>query len=101
SAATARGRSTAGRGSRSGAVAGATDIGPGRRSGSDVVGQASVRADRPEAVGAVDRAVHTRLERHLGLVAAGRADHREVLACRPVVAALVAARAADVAHVVA
>ena len=52
----------------------------------------------PEAVGAVDGPVHAWLERDLGLVAAGRAEDREVLANRPV-AALVAPRAADVADV--
>src|SRR6185295_1308293 len=61
----------------------------------------SVRADRPEAVRAVDRAVHARLEGNLRLVAAGRADHREVLAGRAVVATLVAAGATDVAGVIA
>ena len=40
----------------------------------------SVRADLPEAVGAVDGLVHARLERHLRLVAARRADRGEVLA---------------------
>src|SRR6187549_1886580 len=61
----------------------------------------SVRADGPEAVRAVDRSVHARLERHLRLVATGRADHGEVLAVGAVVATLVAARAADVVGVVA
>src|SRR5262245_3227488 len=50
-----------------------------------------------EAVGAVDRLVAARLERHLGLAAAARAGRREHLAARPVVAAAVAARAAVVA----
>src|SRR3990172_8656908 len=57
-----------------------------------------LRADLPEAVGAVDRAVHPRLERDLGLVAALRAEDREVLAAG---AGFVAARAAEVAGVVA
>src|SRR4051794_25989601 len=61
----------------------------------------SVRPDRAEAVGAVDGAVHPRPERHLGLVPALRAHDREVLAVRPVVAALVASRPADVTNVVA
>ncbi len=56
--------------------------------------------DLAEAVGAVDRPVHARLERDLRCVSALRADHGEVLAGRPVVAALVAARAADLASVV-
>jgi hypothetical protein len=59
------------------------------------------RLDGPEAVGAVDRAVHSRLEGHLRLVAARRADDREVLARRAVVAALVATRPADLADVIA
>src|SRR5664279_3306254 len=53
----------------------------------------------PEAVRAVDRTVHPRLERDLGLIAAGRAEHGEVLTGRPL-AALVAARTADIAQVV-
>ena len=55
----------------------------------------SVRLDLAEAVGAVDRLVHPRLERHLRLVAARGADRREVLAGAAVVGPLVAARAAD------
>src|SRR3954451_17411956 len=61
----------------------------------------SVGLDGPEAIRAVDRAVHARLERDLRLVSAGRADDGEVLAVRPVVTALVAAWAADVADVIA
>ena len=64
-------------------------------------GRLSVGPDRPEAVRAIDRPIHPGLERHMRLVAAGRADDREVLAARAVIAALVAARAADVADVVA
>src|SRR4051794_36049545 len=60
-----------------------------------------VGLDRPEAVRAVDRAIHPRLERYLGLIAAGRAENREVLAHRTVVTALVSARPSDVADVVA
>ena len=60
----------------------------------------SVRADLPEAVRAIDRPIHPRLERNLCLVAAGRADDGEVLPDRPLVAALVAARPTDVADVV-
>ena len=52
----------------------------------------------PEAVGAIDRPVHPWLERDLGLIAARRAEDREVLAGRSL-AALVAARSADVAEV--
>ena len=59
----------------------------------------SVGADRPEAVGAVDRSVHPRSERDLRLVPARRTDHRKVLAIRPIDAPLVAARPADVADV--
>src|SRR5664279_327280 len=55
--------------------------------------------DVPEAVGAVDRLVLARLERHLGGVAALRADDREVLALWPVIAALIAAWPTDLAHV--
>src|SRR5439155_1192896 len=61
----------------------------------------SVGLDLAEAVRAVDRPVHPRLEWHLRLVAARRANDREIFARRPVVAALVAARAADLADVVA
>src|SRR5439155_7197325 len=61
----------------------------------------SARLDGPEAVGAVDRPIHPRLEGHLGLVPARRADHREVLAGRSILPALVAARPADVVEVVA
>src|SRR5215467_7350732 len=61
---------------------------------------ASVRVGGPEAIRAVDRAVHARLERHLRLAAAGSADHGEVLASGTVVAPLIAARATDAAHVV-
>src|SRR5947207_15769320 len=61
----------------------------------------SVRLDRPEADRAVDGPVHPRLERDLRLVPARRADDREVLSVRPVVAALVAARAPDLPDVIA
>src|SRR5206468_745335 len=61
----------------------------------------SVGADRPEAVGAVDRPVHARTERHLRLVAAGGADDREVLPVGTIDASLVAAWPADVTDVVA
>src|SRR4051812_32717507 len=61
----------------------------------------SVRPDRAEAVGAVDGAVHPRPERHLGLVPALRAHDPEGVAVRPVVAALVASRPADVANILA
>src|SRR5688572_27385045 len=57
--------------------------------------------DVSEAVGAVDRPVHARLERHLRGVAALRTDDREILAHRPVIAALIAARSADLAHAIA
>jgi len=62
---------------------------------------ASVGLDLPEAIGAVDGAIHARLERDLRLVAAGRADHGEVLTGNVLVAALVAARPTDVADVIA
>jgi len=55
-----------------------------------------LRADLPEAVRAVDRAVHPRLERHLGLVTALRAEDREVLATG---AGLVATRPTQVAGI--
>src|SRR5512133_2935826 len=54
----------------------------------------SVGMGLPEAVGAVDRSVHARPERHLGLVAALGAQHREVLARRA--RALVAAGSTEV-----
>ena len=60
----------------------------------------SVGADGPEAVGAVDRSVHPRPERHLRLVSARRTDDREVLPVGPLDAPLVPTRATDVAHVV-
>jgi hypothetical protein len=63
-------------------------------------GGRSVRLDLAEAVRAVDRPVHARLERHLRLVAARRADDGEVLAGGAVVAALVTTRSADLADVV-
>jgi hypothetical protein len=52
----------------------------------------------PEAVGAIDRPVHPWLERDLGLIAARRAEDREILAGRSL-AALVAARSTDVSEV--
>src|SRR6188768_2959922 len=61
----------------------------------------SVGLDLAEAVRAVDRLVHARLERYLRLVAARRADRREVLARSAVVGALVAARATQRGRVVA
>jgi hypothetical protein len=61
----------------------------------------SVRLDLAEAVRAVDRSIHTRLERHLRLVAARGADDGEILAGGPVVASLVATGPADFADVVA
>src|SRR3954447_26462543 len=64
-------------------------------------GIGSVGLDGPEAVRAVDRAVHARLEGDLRLVPARRADDGEILAVRAVVAALVATRPADVADVIA
>src|SRR6187551_3689230 len=54
---------------------------------------------RPEAVRAVDGLVHAWLEGNLRGIAALRANDREVLAHRAVIAALVAARAADLADV--
>ena len=66
-----------------------------------VVARSSVGLDLAEAVRAVDRPVHPRLEGHLGLVAARRADHREVLAGDPIIAALVAAGPTDFTDVVA
>src|SRR3954451_5747615 len=61
--------------------------------------RASVGVDLPEAVRAVDRAVHPRLERDLCLVAALGAEDREVLAGRG--GALVASRAAQLGGAVA
>ena len=120
SAATAGGRCTAPRASLSARTtprtvrAGDTfriqeDCTPHRRRGRSLLGprvpsrtaRISVGANRPEAVGAVDRAVHAGLEGDLRLVATGRAHHREVLAVGAIIAALVAPRAADVSDVVA
>src|SRR4029079_7125067 len=64
-------------------------------------GFSSVRADRPEAVRAVDRAVHPRSEGHLGLIAAGRAHDGEILPVRSVDRPLIASRTTDVLGVVA
>ena len=61
----------------------------------------SVGANRPEAVGAVDRSIHPRPERDLRLVPTRRAHDREVLPVGPLDAALVAARTTDVPHVIA
>jgi hypothetical protein len=62
---------------------------------------ASVGLDLPEAIRAIDRSIHARLERNLCLVATRRADHGEILARHMVVSALIAARTADVTDVVA
>src|SRR5215203_1038394 len=61
----------------------------------------SVRLDLPEAVRAVDRLVHPRLEGHLRLVPARRADRGKVLARPSLLGSLVAPRAADRPDVVA
>jgi hypothetical protein len=62
--------------------------------------RASVWLHLTEAIGAIDRTVHAGLERDLGLVAAGRADHGEILPGDAIVAALVAAGPPDLADVV-
>jgi hypothetical protein len=64
-------------------------------------GRASVGLDLPKAIRAVNRAIHARLEWNLRLVAARRADHREIFTGDVIVATLVAARAANITDVVA
>src|SRR6185436_14024389 len=63
------------------------------------LGTASVGLDRAETVRAVDGLVHARLERDLGLVAAGRADRGEVFARQPVVPSLIASGTAEGARI--
>src|SRR5947199_4529999 len=106
SAAMGRGRSMAGRASPCGEAGTATDIEPAKPFGCErrpgvTSALRRVGLHRPDAVGAVDRPVHPRLERHLGLVPARRAEDREILTHRAVVAALVATWASDLPDVVA
>ena len=59
----------------------------------------SVGLDLAEAVRAVDRPIHSRLERNLGLVATRGADHGEVFARDPIVSPLVASGSPDISNV--